>query len=321
MRGYHKKRYTCLTLLAGLFLLACAAGCSRTAPPETPKPETPAVNSIIKEDSFLLIGLVSERRVFAQFERYSPIADHLASDIQRKINLIVIPDYGSFTDDFIATGMDAAFLGSFPYAVLREKYKVEPLARPVSPEGLSTYHGVIFARKDSGIRTARDMKGKRFAFVDKVSAAGYLLPLVYFRKNGITDYRSYFREWYIAGTHDDAIYDVLDGKADIGAAKSTIMTALARLDPRVLSELHIIAISPEFPENTLCVRQELDASLKEALKNSLLSMHQRPGGRAVLNKFGAEKFIEAAEADYKPFYLYLSQAGIDLANFKYADEH
>ncbi|MGC2063685.1 MAG: phosphate/phosphite/phosphonate ABC transporter substrate-binding protein [Thermodesulfovibrionales bacterium] len=274
----------------------------------------------MEEDNFLLIGLVPEHRVFAQFDRYTPVADYLAGEIRRKINLIVIPDYGSFTDDFLTTGMDAAFLGSYSYAILHAQSGVEPLARPEGPDGLSTYHGVIFTRKDSGIRTAADMKAKRFVFVDKVSAAGYLLPLVYFKKNGIEDYRSYFKEWYVAGTHDDAIYDVLDGKADIGAAKSTVLATLAKTDPRVLSELEVLEVSPEFPENALCIRRELDASLKAALKMALLTMHQDPRGREVLNKFGAGRFIETSDTDYQPLYQYIRRAGIDLVDFRHMDE-
>ena len=54
------------------------------------------------------------------------------------------------------------------------------------------------------------MKGKTFAFVDKATTAGYLLPLAYFKHNGINDYNKFFKKTYFTGTHEDAIYDVLN---------------------------------------------------------------------------------------------------------------
>ena len=92
---------------------------------------------------------------------------------------------------------------------------------------------MIFVRKDSGIDDAADMAGKRFAFVDKATTAGYLLPLNYFKDKGIENYREYFSETYFTGTHEDAIYDVLNRRADIGAAKNTVFDRLALKDSRI----------------------------------------------------------------------------------------
>ena len=53
------------------------------------------------------------------------------------------------------------FFGSFTYTLARAKLGIEPLARPENKDGISTYYGLIFVRKDSGIKTAKDMEGKR----------------------------------------------------------------------------------------------------------------------------------------------------------------
>jgi phosphonate transport system substrate-binding protein len=81
--------------------------------------------------------------------------------------------------------MDGAFFGSFSYTLAHAKLGVEVLVRPENLKGISSYHGLIFVRKDSRIRTAKDMKGKRFVFVDKATTAGYLLPLDYFLEHNI----------------------------------------------------------------------------------------------------------------------------------------
>ena len=129
------------------------------------------------------------------------------------------------------------------------------------------------------------MRGKRFAFVDKGTTAGYLLPMEYFHKSGIKNYRAYLKEVYYTGTHEDAIYDVWNGKADIGAAKNTVFERLAAADSRIKDELMIIEKSPDVPENGLAVRKDLDRAMKEKLNQILLTMHETAEGEKVLKAF------------------------------------
>jgi phosphonate transport system substrate-binding protein len=268
----------------------------------------------------ITIGLLPERNIFYQVERYQPLAAYLSAKTGVTIRLKVLPDYGNIIDNIVSSGVDGAFFGSFAYVLAHEKLGVEVLARPESLDGMSTYHGLIFVRKDSGIKTVRDMKGKRFAFVDKGTTAGYLLPVEYFNTGGIKNYRLYLKEVYFTGTHEDAIYDVLNRKADIGAAKNTVFESLAIADGRINNELMILEKSPDVPENGLGVRKDLNSALKGKIKQSLLNMDQDPEGQKVLKQFGAKKFIETRDEDYGPVYKYVREINLDLRTFDYMNE-
>ena len=138
---------------------------------------------------------------------------------------------------------------------------------------------IFLSRKDSGIRTAADMKGKRFAFVEHATTAGYLFPLAYFKENGIADLHRYLGESFFAGSHDAAILAVLNREADVGAAKNTIYDQMALENPRIEKELIILATSGVVPQNCLAVRKDLDPELKKALKQALLDMDKSRRGR------------------------------------------
>ncbi len=267
----------------------------------------------------LLIGLIPEQNIFRQFERYEPLAGYLSKKIGMNIKLSVLPRYGNIINNFKSEKMDGAFFGSFVYALAHAKLGIEVLARPVDLNGASTYHGLIFVRKDSGIRSVQDMAGKRFAFVDKAATAGYLLPLSYFHEHGI-DFKTYLKESYFTGTHEDAIYDVLNRKADIGAAKNTVYERLAAADNRIKNELTILERSPDVPENGLAVRKDLDDEIKKKLKEALLGMDSDPEGIAVLKDFGAQKFIETTDKDYLPVYRYAREVHLNLATYDYLNE-
>lgn len=268
----------------------------------------------------IVIGLIPEQNIFKQIERYRPLADYISKKADINIELKVLTRYGNIINNFISLNMDGAFFGSFTYSLAHSKLGVEVIARPEKIDGTSTYHGLIFVRKDSGIKKAKDMKGKRFALIDKATTAGYLLPMHYFRENGIKDYKTFLKEAYFAGTHENAILDVLNKKADIGAAKNTVFERLANNDPRIKNDLFVIKKSMDVPENAMAVRKNLDASIKNKLKKVLLEMHTDPEGRDILKNFGARRFIETTDSDYEPVYKYAEEIGLNLATYEYLNE-
>lgn len=297
-----------------LLIVMLTAGCERTEKLSSKKPEAET-----GREKTLLIGLIPEQNIFKQMERYEPLANYLSKKVSMKIRLTVLPRYGNIINNFVSTGLDGAFFGSFTYTLAHEKLGVEVLARPVSLSGTSTYHGLIFVRKDSGIKSIRQMAGKRFAFVDKATMAGYLLPLAYFKEHG-KNYKTFLKESYFTGTHEDAIFDVLDRKADVGAAKNTVYERLAASDDRIKKELVILDRSPDVPENALAVRKDLDISVKKKLKESLLTMHEDPEGMSLLKVFGAQRFIETNDSDYRPIYRYAQKIELNLATYDYMNE-
>lgn len=303
-------------LIFGLtsLMLAAVPACSRQ------DRDHPRMRSAERASSpSILLGLIPEQNVFRQMERYEPLAEYLSRRTGTKVRLKVLLRYGNIINNFVSEGLDGAFFGSFTYALAHVRLGVRVVARPESTEGISTYHGLIFARRDSGIRTAEDMRGKRFAFVDKATTAGYLLPLVYFRRNGI-DHRTYFRECYFAGTHENAILDVLERRADIGAAKNTVFERTLGADQRNTKDLVVLERSPEVPENALALRKDLAPTLVRAITATLLTMHEDPEGIEVLSAFGARRFIATTETDYRPIYQYVQQAGLDLSSYDYLNE-
>jgi phosphonate transport system substrate-binding protein len=297
-----------------LLILMLAAGCERTEPVSPKKPEVEP-----EREKTFLIGLIPEQNIFKQIERYEPLASYLSKKIDMTIRLTVLSRYGNIIDNFTSAGIDGAFFGSFTYTLAHARLGVEVLARPVNLNGTSMYHGLIFVRKDSRIKSVYQMKGKRFAFVDKATMAGYLLPLAYFKEHG-KNYKTFLKESYFAGTHEDAILDVLNRKADIGAAKNTIYERLAASGDNINRELVILERSPEVPENGLAVRKGLDDSLKKKLRGALLTMHEDPEGGVILEAFGVRGFIETNDTDYQPVYRYAREIGLNLVTYDYMNE-
>jgi len=295
-----RRRAALLSILA--FALA-PLGCREQ---EVPVPEFDPPQRLLR------IGLVPEHNLFAQKKRYQPIADYLSKKARVRVELKIFSPYGNIIEDFAKSRLDGAFFGSFTAALAHRQLQVEPLARPEYADGSSTYRGLLFVRRDSGIRQVEQMQGKRFAFVDRATTAGWLLPLHYFKSRGIADYRSWLKESYFSGSHEGVIYDVLERRADIGAAKSTVFNRLALENPRISRQLLVLAHSPAVPENALCVRGDLDVGLKRVLKDALLTMDRSEEGRKVLAEFGAARFVASSVEGYAVVLALAEEVGFDV---------
>ncbi len=268
----------------------------------------------------LTIGLIPEQNVFNQMARYRPLGEYIGKKTGIKIKFTILSRYGNIIDRFTAEKLDGAFFGSFTGALAVQKLGVDFLARPVNLDGTSTYQGYIFVRKDGGIKDIAGMKNKRLAFVDKATTAGYVYPMAFFREHGITNIKTYFKEYYFAGSHDAAIYAVLDNKFDVGCAKHSMFDRVARSDPRVKRDLIILAESPHVPSNGLGVRRDLGQAIKKQLKDTLLSMDMDPEGKEILKKFEAIRFILTTREDYDPVFDIAKKAGIDLKTYEYTNK-
>jgi phosphonate transport system substrate-binding protein len=267
-----------------------------------------------REES-LVIGLVPEMNIFKQRERFELLAPYLSKNLGIEVRLTILT-YGNIIEKFKKEEIDAAFLGSFTGALAISQLGVVPLVRPINMDNTSTYQGYIFVRKDSNITSVADMKGKSMALVEKTTA-GFVFPMAWLKRHGIDDISTFFNEQFISGSHDRTISLVLNGKANVGAAKSTIYKNMRKWQPRIDSELVILTNSPKVPSNTFCVSKKLDQQYRGQLKDLLLNLRGDSGGREVLKKLGAKRFVETGRDQYQPVFDLAKEAGIDLGKYDF----
>lgn len=257
---------------------------------------TPAFASDQPES--LLIGIEPEHNIFDQMERYRVLANFLSDQLDVEVKLTIMSRYGEVIKRFRSLALDGAFLSAYTATMGIKELQLEPIANPVNLEGEATSQGYIFVRQDSGIQDIKDMQGKSIVFVDPSTMEGYLFPLAYLQQHGITDIRNFFSRFSYSGSSASTVFTVLDGRADIGAAKNTTFTKVAQTDPSIENELAILARSPKVPGITLCLRNEVDANLRKQLTDVLLHMETNAAGQKALKQFKALRFVKVNRADF-----------------------
>lgn len=305
----------CFILLLGLFLILHFTGCSR----EDIKRVNLNEREEIRDDRQVIrlrIGLIPEQGIRKMAARYEPLAKYLSKKIGLKVTVVYLDSYGEVCDKFIYKQLDAAFFGSFSYALTRAKAGIQPIARP-DYHGTSTYRGLIVVKEDSNIKDIADMKDKRLALVHRATFAGYLYPLHYFKQHGINDLVLYFSKISYMGSHDKAIFALLGGKADVATPKDLVYQRVVRENSDLERKLVVLSVSGPVPSNTLCVSKNLEPGLKDKLKDALLSLDDDEEAKPVLEALGAARFIETRDEDYSHLYRIIKELGIDLNTYPY----
>ena len=95
------------------------------------------------------------------------------------MSLFPAADYDGVIQGLLGGTLDEAELGASGYAkifALANPDVVTPVLTTVQTDGSTGYYSIMVARKDSGIKTLKDVKGKKLGFADPDSTSGYLIP-------------------------------------------------------------------------------------------------------------------------------------------------
>ncbi len=231
--------------------------------------------------------VLGESEMQAEFE---PLMTYLSESIGQPVVLYIAKDYGDLRVKMEEGTVDIGSFSPFAYVDAVKGGKIRIIAQSLM-YGSATYRGVVVARKDSGLKTIVDLRGKRFAFVDPKSASGYVYVRAMLLEKGITP-ESYFKQTIFAGDHNKVIADVLDGQMDAGATYEGALKVAK--DMGMPSEnLAVLAGTEPIPHDAIAVRVQLPVALAKQIQSSLVNMEKTDAGRKVIaqNRKGLTGFV------------------------------
>ncbi len=210
------------------------------------------------------------------------IAALLEQETGLKIKASVATSYAAVIEAMGAGKGDIGWLPPFSYVLAREKYEVE-LLYIVAHFGRPFYRGQILVRADSDIKTLADLKGKNFAYVDPASTSGHLYPKTLLMKKGFNP-ETFFKQSRFAGSHNAVVLSVMKGEVDAGATYEGARAAVAKSFPQVYKNLRVLAYTPQIPNDTICARKGLKQSIKEKIREGLLTVSKSAEGAKLMKQ-------------------------------------
>lgn len=200
---------------------------------------------------------------------YRPLADYLAQKLGRKVQLRTVDSWEGLAKSLANGETDIALMGPWGYVLANSQSGAQAVAT-ILYDGKPTYHGIVITHPKSGITRLEDLKGRSFAFGDKGSTSGYLIPTHQFLKMGINDPEKHFSKT-VYTKHQAIETQVMRGEIDAGADYDRNRNAMIEQGLIKGSESKIIWTSAPLPNDAVGVSAELakDKAFVSALQEAL----------------------------------------------------
>ncbi len=185
---------------------------------------------------------------------YRPLANHLATKLGRKVILRTVDSWEGLAKSLASGETDIALMGPWGY-VLANHYASAQAVSTILYDGKPEYFAIMVTHPRSGIRRIEDLKGKSFAFGDKGSTSGYLIPLHQFQKMGIDPEK--FLGKVIYTKHQAIETQVTRGELDAGADYNRNRDAMISEGLIKPDDSRIFWTSAPLPNDAVAVSAEL----------------------------------------------------------------
>ncbi len=214
-------------------------------------------------------------------------------------------NYDSLMQALEAGEVDFAWLPPLVAMRATGRARIVPLVLPVR-NGASSYMTALFTKPDGVVRKISDLKGVRAAWVDRQSAAGYIVLRAHLRSLGI-NLDDAFGENRFYGSHGEVARAVFDGEADVGA--TFVYVEPDKSNPtgeRVLRagwgdrSVHVITRAGPIPSDVMAASVRVPVATMRLVQRALTSKDDTPVRRTALALFGAEGFVVALSEHLDP---------------------
>lgn len=160
------------------------------------------------------------------------------------------------------------------------------------------FRGIILVRRDSGIESVAELKGKTISFPAPTALAGTMMPQWYLQQHGL-DVQRDIESLYV-GSQESSIMNVYLGNVAAGATWPPPWQALSEERPELQRELRVFRVTESLPNNSVMVNTDVPGEHVLAVARVLFSLQEHERGRALLSRMAITGFVPAGDETYRP---------------------
>ncbi len=234
---------------------------------------------------------------------YRPLAQHLSQRLSRPVSLRTVDSWEGLAKSLANGETDLALMGPWGY-VLANHHAGAQVVSTILYDGKPEYFAIIVTHPDSGLNSVRDLiadgRKRSFAFGDKGSTSGYLIPLHFFQQQGVDPEKLFARVLYTR--HQAIETQIAAGQLDAGADYNRNRNAMIEQGLLKAERSKIIWTSPPLPNDAFAVSARLfeDPALVARLQAALAEVGPMLATRPDLLPAHYTGFVARDNAFYKP---------------------
>jgi phosphonate transport system substrate-binding protein len=300
-------------LAAGLVIAACGGGGTAGT---TNKPNTgPRLGSFERP---IVLAFTPSQQAATIATNGNAIKTALERSTSLAWKVTVMTSYAAQVEAMCSGSVDIGFFAPLQMTLLIDKNCGTPIigALRIDPDTQqlsTTYRSQILVRVDSGINDLNGLKGKKFAFVDQLSASGFVYPTLTIKNETGQDPKTFFSSTTFAGGHPQAACAV-DSKSVDGAATFIDARDQAAANcPNVKTSTKVIAKAGPIPNDGVALVKNFPDEIAKQVKTGLIDYSKTDDGKRVFKAlFSWDGMQEVSANFYDPIREAAKLSGIDV---------
>ena len=237
-----------------------------------------------------------------------PLEKLLSDKLGIPVKVSVSTNYNTIVEAMKSKKVDVGFLPPTAYTLAHDQKAADLLLQAqrygVNKDGSSNkklvddYKSEILVKKNSGIKSLKDLKGKKIALQDVTSTAGYTFPLATLKKETGINATKDMKIVNVKG-HDQAVISLLNGDVDAAAVFQDARSIVKKDQPNVFKDTKILKLTESIPNDTISVRPDMDKKFQEKLKKAFKDIAKSKKGHKIISEvYSHEGYTDTRDSNF-----------------------
>lgn len=289
-----KKMVALSSVLLSVFVLA-ACGNQKSAKNYTPKE--------------LNVQFVPSSNATTMEAKAKPLEKLLKKQLGIPVHVSVSTDYNTIVEAMGSKKVDVGFLPPDAYTLSHKEYNTKVLLQAlrfnyIEPNDVfgthlqNHYYAQILVRKNSGIKSLKDLKGKKIAVQDTTSAAGWVYPVVALKEHGININKDGIQTVQVKG-HDQAVLSVYNKDTDAAFVFQGARNLVKKDAPDIMSKVVPIYTTAGIPNDTITVRGDMSSKWQKKIAAAFKAIIKTKQGHEIMSTVYAHQgYKDSKDSDF-----------------------
>ena len=268
-----------------------------------------------KEEKVIKMGFVPLKNSEKLVEDLKPISDYLSERLGVKVEAFTASNYIGVVEGLGSGSVDFGIIPPFSSLLAQKQSNAKPILTSKGKTGKPGYTAELYVRKDSGIKSLQDVKGKKVAFVDPSSSSGYIYPGAMLVNAGLNLDKDI--SYQFSGGHDKSLQLLLNKDVDVIATFDGVEDRYAKDFPQAKTDIQKLATSDMIPGIMVTTSSKMDKALQEKLEKALRDIEKDPKMKEMFTKmFSITGFTDVDQDAYKKVEATAKVMNVDLDKVK-----
>lgn len=304
------KQFKYLLVLA-LSVIIFAAACGNNSSLDNNKSSNSDGGSSSSKDGYtpkeLTVQFVPSQNADTLEAKAKPLEKLLTDELDIPVEVSVSTNYNTIVEAMKSKKVDIGFLPPTAYVLAHDQKAADVLLQAqrygVNDDGTPTdelvdfYKSQFIVKKDSGIDSLKDMKGKKIAMQDVTSTAGYVFPAVELKGEGIDPLKD--MEVTTVKGHDQAVISLLNDDVDVAVTFQDARNIVKGDQPDVFKDTKIVKFTENIPNDTIAARSDMTDEWKDKVTEAFVNIGKdKEGQKIIRDVYSHEGYVKSDDSKF-----------------------